>query len=46
MLLNLFDQIVFSLTKPGREEINQLIAVQNKLPFSYAEVGASRELLP
>lgn len=46
MVVSLFDRIVFSVTMPKREEIDRLIACQEVLPFSYPEVGASRDLNP
>jgi uncharacterized protein (UPF0548 family) len=46
MLVHLFDHITFSLTKPERKEINQLIEAQYHLPFSYPDVGATRDMHP
>ena len=46
MLVNLFDRITFSITKPQRNEINRLITAQGSLPYSYPEIGASRDLHP
>ena len=37
---------MFLLREPSAEQIRQFIARQSKLPFSYSEVGASRETPP
>lgn len=37
---------MFFLSKPSREAINKFISAQKDQPFSYAQVGASRERAP
>jgi uncharacterized protein (UPF0548 family) len=46
MLIHLFDRIACSITKPQRAEINQLIDAQDHLPFSYPDVGSTRDMHP
>jgi uncharacterized protein (UPF0548 family) len=37
---------MFFFSKPGREAIRSFLSSQKDLPFSYAEVGSSREKIP
>jgi uncharacterized protein (UPF0548 family) len=37
---------MFLLTKPSAEQIGRFISSQREAPFSYPEVGASRNILP
>jgi uncharacterized protein (UPF0548 family) len=46
MLIQLFDRITLSIAKPQRQEIAKLIEAQRLLPFSYPDVGATRNLHP
>lgn len=37
---------MFLLTEPSAEQIMRFIASQRDLPFSYTDVGATREVIP
>src|ERR1700730_17238071 len=37
---------MFLLSKPSAEQVRDFIAAQQGLPFSYSEVGATRDQLP